>query len=141
MDSNPIVVGVDGSPDSVQALRWAAEYSQRFNAPLQTLATWQLPITYGNTYYSEQDHASFEDQARTKLVETVREALGEDAQATVRIERGHPSHVLVQASKEAQLLVVGSRGLGSFKGTLLGSVSQHCVMHARCPVMVVPRED
>lgn len=141
MDAKPVVVGVDGSPDSVRALRWAAEYAQRFESPLVAVAVWQAPVVYGDMYFSAQDYAGFEERARAGLVESVREALGEDAQITEKVEQGHPSHALVEASKDAQLVVVGSRGLGSFKGTLLGSVSQHCVTHARCPVMVVPHED
>ena len=141
MDAKPIVVGVDGSPDSVRALRWAAEYAQRFDAPLQALTTWQIPTVYGDTYFGAEDYVGFEDKARAQLVETVREALGEGAQVKERVERGHPSDVLVQASKDAQLVVVGSRGLGSFRGMLLGSVSQYCVTHAHCPVIVMPHAD
>ena len=141
MDTKPVIVGVDGSPNSLRALRWAAEYAQRVESPLEVVATWQAPVVYGDMYVSAQDYAGLEEQARAGLAESVREALGEDAQITEIVEQGHPSHVLVQASKDAQLLVVGSRGLGSFKGTLLGTVSQHCITHARCPVMVVPHED
>lgn len=141
MDAKPIVVGVDGSPDSVLALRWASEYAQRFDAPLWALTAWQAPIVYGPASFSAQDYAGFKDRAHTRLVETMREALGEDAQITGKVERGHPSDMLVQASKDAQLIVVGSRGLSSFGGMLLGSVSQHCVTHAYCPVIVVPPEE
>lgn len=141
MDAKPVIVGVDGSPHSVRALKWAADYAQRLEAPLEAVATWQAPVVYGDMYVSAQDYVGAEEQARAGLAESVREALGEGAQITETVEQGHPSYVLVEASKDAELLVVGSRGFGSFKGTLLGSVSQYCVTHARCPVMVVPHED
>lgn len=141
MGTKPVVVGVDGSPDSIRALKWAADYAQRLEAPLEAVATWQAPVVYGDMYVSAQDYEGAEEQARAGLAESVREALGEDAQITQTVEQGHPSYALVEASKDAQLLVVGSRGFGSFKGTLLGSVSQYCVTHARCPVMVVPHKD
>jgi nucleotide-binding universal stress UspA family protein len=63
--------------------------------------------------------------------------LGASAPVTRRLEQGHPAIALVAASERAQLLVVGSRGHGAFAGMLLGSVSQHCVQHAHCPVVVI----
>ncbi len=141
MDTKPIIVGVDGSPDSERALRWAAEHARRFEAPLHAVTTWQIPPVYGDAYFGASDFVGFEEKSRAVLADTVREALGEGAQITERVERGHPSDVLVQASKEAQLVVVGSRGRGTFAGMLLGSVSQHLVTHARCPVVVMQHED
>ena len=141
MDAKPVIVGIDGSPDSVRALRWAAEYTRRFEAPLQGLITWQVPPVYGDAYFGETDFAGLEEESAAVLRDTVREALGEGADITERVERGHPSDALVQASAEAQLVVVGSRGHGTFTGMLLGSVSLYLVTHARCPVIVMPHED
>lgn len=138
----PVIVGVDGSSDSVRALQWAAEFARRYEAPLQALTVYEMPVIYGpNAMAGFQDSDSLGREASGVLAETVREALGEDAQVTERVERAHPAKALVEASREARLVVVGSRGHGGFAGLLLGSVSQYCVTHARCPVIVMPHED
>lgn len=143
MDSKPVIVGVDGSPDSLQALQWAAEYARRYEVPLHAMTVYQVPVVWGGPYAmsSLPDSKELEEQARKVLADAVNEALGEGAEATQRIESGHTAYALVMASYEAQLLVVGSRGHGGFSGLLLGSVSQYCVTHARCPVIVMPHED
>ncbi len=141
MDVKPVIVGVDGSADSVRALQWAAEYARRFEAPLECVITWEMSTLYGDTFFGAEDYRAVEEKSRAVLDEVVREALGDDAQVAKRAERGHPSEVLVRESKTAQLVVVGSRGRGSFTGMLLGSVSQHLVSHARCPVIIMEHED
>lgn len=142
MDAQPVIVGIDGSPDSARALQWAAEYGRRYEVPVQVLITWEIPPVYGYPeVLGEKEYAGLEGRARDLLTTTVREALGEDAKVGERVERGHPSEALVAASKDAGLLVVGSRGRGAFAGMLMGSVSQHCVVHAQCPVVVIPHED
>lgn len=143
MDTKPVIVGVDGSPDSVRALQWAAEYAGRYGAPLEAVIVFQVPVVWGGPYAMRglPDSADLEKQARGVLADTVRTALGEDAQVTERVETGHTADALVTASRGAQLVVVGSRGHGGFTGLLLGSVSQYCVTHARCPVIVMPHED
>lgn len=141
MDTKPVVVGVDGSPDSLQALRWAAEYAQQVEAPLHALAVYELPTIYGPAAMAGfQDSHDVEQDARAMLTEAVRSALGPEAKVTERVERGHPAQNLVEASHDAQLVVVGSRGRGGFAGMLLGSVSQQCVTRARCPVIVMPHD-
>ncbi len=143
MDPKPVFVGVDGSLDSAWALGWAAEYARRYEAPLHALITWEIPPVYGYPAVVGQEEFAtrLEEQSRNVLHEPVRETLGVGAQFVKRVERGHPTPLLVAASKAAQLLVVGSRGLGAFRGMLLGSVSQHCISHAQCPVVVMPNED
>lgn len=139
MESKPIVVGVDGSADSERALRWAAEHARNYDAPLVALAAFDVPRIYGPMAMTGwQDPTELNNASRTMLAETVRNALGDDAALEQRVRRGHPAESLVQASKEAQHLVVGSRGHGGFTGLLLGSVSQHIIAHARCPVTVMP---
>ena len=139
MDTKPVVVGVDGSPDSLEALRWGAEYAGRVEAPLHALAVYELPTPPGPmAMRGFQDSETLEKDVRAMLTEAVRSALGPEAQVTERVERGHPGHNLVEASHDAQLVVVGSRGHGGFAGMLLGSVSQQCVTRARCPVIVMP---
>lgn len=139
MDVKPIIVGVDGSQDSVRALRWAADHAHASRAPLQVLAAYDVPAMYGLYAMAHVPSlTTVENDTRTMLVDTVRDALGEDVEVTERVMRGHPAQALVEASAEAQILVVGSRGRGGFTGMLLGSVSQHVISHSQCPVVVMP---
>lgn len=142
MDAKPVIVGVDGSVDSVQALQWAVEYARAYQAPVQALTTFEVPKIYGpNAMVGWEDPARLEEDSRNMLADTVREAVGEGAQVQERVMRGHPAQVLTNASQDAQLLVVGSRGRGGFTGMLLGSVSQHVVTHAGCAVVVMPHQN
>lgn len=142
MDTKPVIVGVDGSADSVQALQWAVEYARVYQASVQALTTFEVPKIYGpNAMVGWEDPAHLEEDSRNMLADTVREAVGEGAQVQQRVMRGHPAQVLTNASQDAQLLVVGSRGRGGFTGMLLGSVSQHVVTHAGCAVVVMPHQD
>ncbi|HSE45588.1 MAG TPA: universal stress protein [Gemmatimonadales bacterium] len=134
MEAKPVVVGVDGSEESKRALRWAARYAEQAAAPLHPLLAWEEPTNYGwPTYYDDVD---FQEKAREKLNEVVREVLG-DLPTGFTVQHGHAAAALIDASKRAGLLVVGQRGHGEFHDRLLGSVSQHCVHHAHCPVVVV----
>lgn len=128
-----IVVGVDGSPSSKDALRWAARYAELTGAAVHALIAWQLPEIYG---YTPRD---FEGDARQTLTQAVNDALGPGAsdKLTLHVVEASPAAALIGMCRDAQLLVVGSRGHGAFTGMLLGSVSQHCVQHACCPVLVV----
>ncbi|MGE5292096.1 MAG: universal stress protein [Micromonosporaceae bacterium] len=131
----PVVVGVDGSEESRLALRWAFEYGQMKGAPVEVVSAWRIPPSYG--WGVSYDDVNLEKRAQETLEDTVRDVLGDSAPVTRRLEQGHPAIALVAASERAQLLVVGSRGHGAFAGMLLGSVSQHCVQHAHCPVVVI----
>ena len=128
-----IVVGVDGSPSSKDALRWAARYAELTGAAVHALIAWQLPEIYG---YTPRD---FEGDARQTLTRAIEDALGPGASGklTLHVVEASPAAALIGMCRDAQLLVVGSRGHGAFTGMLLGSVSQHCVQHACCPVVVV----
>lgn len=133
-----IVVGVDGSPCSLEALRWAARQAQLTQATLCPVTAWSLPEIYS---YTPRD---FDGETHATLDAAIREALGPAPAVPVAAEvvQAHPAEALVDASRGAQLLVVGSRGHGAFGGMLLGSVSQHCVSHAHCPVVVIrPHDD
>ncbi len=136
MTAAHVVVGVDGSEESRQALRWAFQYAQMSNAPVEAVIAWEIPASYG--WPVVYDDVQFEKQAGEALEEAIHDVLGENADAvTRRVEQGHPASVLIAASEHAQLLVVGSRGHGAFAGMLMGSVSRHCVQHAHCPVVVI----
>ena len=141
-DGGLVVVGVDGSAESVAALRWAADYAQAAGATVQALIAWHYPDVAGGPPVGvapspvRQDS---EQHIRASLDQAVRQVYPDPAAARVqtRLAYGHPSQALVEASKGASLLVVGSRGQGAFSGMLLGSVSMHCVTGAFCPVTVV----
>lgn len=140
MDVKPVIAGVDGSPDSGRALTWAAEYAKQAGAPLRVVITWDVSTLYGETFSDKWDSTAVEKKHREVAQELITKSLGDGADAEVVVEKGNPSEILVNASSDAQLIVVGSRGHGGFTGMLLGSVSQHLVTHARCPVTVLPHQ-
>lgn len=138
-----IVVGVDGSQGSKTALRWAMAQARLTGAQVDAITAWQDPVRLGYTYGAPTMFESDTYQAIAEKVvgETTAEMvaeLGEPLDVSTRVVQGHPAQVLTHAATGAQLLVVGSRGHGTFAGMLLGSVSQHCVQHSSCPVVVVP---
>jgi nucleotide-binding universal stress UspA family protein len=134
-----IVVGVDGSEPSKQALRWAIEQAGLTGATVEAVIVWEYPVTYAWGTVAIVDADELATASEQALAETIAEVAGADP--PVRVESyvitGHPAQELVQYAKEADLLVVGSRGHGGFVGALLGSVSHYCVHHATCPVVVI----
>lgn len=145
VDEQPrrIVVGVDGSPGSRSALRWAITHARLIGAEVDAVIAWQDPVMVGYTYgvpalYEADALAA---GAEKTVDQTVAEVTADmDAAVDVRtmVFEGHAADVLLRAAVGSQLLVVGSHGHGTFAGMVLGSVSQHCVQHAPCPVVVVP---
>jgi nucleotide-binding universal stress UspA family protein len=138
-----IVVGVDSSHGSRVALGWALAQARRTGATVQAVTAWQDPAMYYAYGWAPDPYAAGGVAAITEkgLVRTIAEVVGtQDQPVDVRatIVEGASVQVLLTAAAGAELLVVGSRGHGAFAGMLLGSVSQHCVQHAPCPVVVVP---
>jgi len=136
-----IVAGVDGSESSIAALRWAARQAELTGATLHVVTAWSYPehpTPFGIVPDLPLSADALSD-ARQKLVEVVGAELGGHVGITVHTEvvHGNAAPVLLDAARDADLLVVGSRGQGAFAGMLLGSVSEHCVRHATCPVVVV----
>ncbi|MFD3330240.1 universal stress protein [Streptomyces sp. NPDC058701] len=136
-----IVVGVDGSKHSKEALRWAVRQAKATDARVHAVMSWEWNT---NPFGVAPDVAraelvTAEEAARLKLADTVAEAVGTSPGVPVfrRVEHGAPARVLVDASAEAELTVVGSRGYGGIKGALLGSVSQQVVQYADSTVVVV----
>lgn len=133
-----IVVGVDGSASSKEALRWAAAEAQRSGAVLEVVMAWDNPY---RDMWLPSDPPGTDRLALVKRTvnDLVDEVLGSPPPITVATAaaEGPPAQVLVRAAHGAELLVVGSRGHGGFAGVLIGSVSLHCVSHAPCPVVVV----
>lgn len=136
-DQSKIVVGVDGSACSERALRWAARQAGLTCAGLHAVIAWDLP--YGFGVVGTAGDFDWVQHARSALEHAVTKTVqpGAAERVHLRVIRGHPAQVLLDAARDAELLVVGNRGRGGFTGMLLGSVSQYLVIHARCPVVVV----
>ena len=136
-----IVAGVDGSPSSKAALRWAVRQAELTGASVEAVMAWHLPVVVGGTFMplGVLEGPDFGDIAAKLLTE----AIGQTVDAASRVEisstvtEGNAAQVLLEAADGADLLVVGSRGHGGFTGALLGSVSQHCAHHAPCPLVIV----
>ena len=139
-----VVVGVDGSAESVAALRWAARYAAASGARVQALLAWHYPGAVGGPPMEKAPEAIHE-QTDAQMHETLDAAIAKAGQEAAGVEKhtayGHPAQALIEASNEADLLVVGRHGHGAFRGMLLGSVSIHCVTGAHCPVVVIRGHD
>lgn len=133
-----VVVGVDGSVSSKAALGWAIRQAELTGAVVDAVIAWHYPGTYGYAT-PVADDADYEGLAAKVVADSIAEVSGPAGPVEVRpkVVEGHPAEVLLDASAGADLLVVGSRGHGSFVEALLGSVSQHIVHHALCPVVVI----
>jgi nucleotide-binding universal stress UspA family protein len=141
-----IVVGADGSASSISALRWAISQAELTGAAVDAVIAWHYPIPTGGYGWAPTGMATsfdFKDNAEKVLAEAISTASGAGGSVPVRarVVEGNPARVLLDASDGADLLVVGSRGYGGFTEALLGSVSQHCVHHARCPVVVIRSQE
>jgi len=139
---NVIVVGVDGSADSLAALRFALREARAHDAVLRVVSVWHVPalIYSGGSPVPSTLSDDIGEGARVTIADALA-AVGDECESVVvqRVAReGDPGRVLVAESQDAQLLVVGSRSHGSIGELLLGSVSHYCCRHAHCPVMVIP---
>ncbi|MFE5834676.1 universal stress protein [Streptomyces sp. NPDC056488] len=136
-----VVVGVDGSPASHAALRWALRHARRTGATVHAVGAYDLPGA-GGWSAPAVDVLFDEEQARRSLSEELAAVLApdDDVPLVQHVVRGNPAQVLIDESDGAELLVVGSRGRGGFASLLLGSVSQQCAAHASCPVVIVRPE-
>jgi nucleotide-binding universal stress UspA family protein len=139
--SATIVVGVDGSEGAVRALEFALDEARARDADVKAVATWHVPASVYQTGWvpASVDPSDFEQIARRGLDKSLAEAGVTDSGVSVTpiLREGQAAEVLVAEAHGADLLVVGSRGLGGFKGLLLGSVGQQCAHHAPCPVVIV----
>jgi nucleotide-binding universal stress UspA family protein len=137
-----VVVGVDGSPGSVAALRLAIDEAKLRHADVKAVAAWNVPILAYESGWTAPglDPHTFEEAAQSALQSTLAELDGTAAGVSITpvVRQGQAADVLVAEAHDADLLVVGSRGFGGFRGLLLGSVSQQCAQHAACPVVIVP---
>ena len=136
-----IVIGVDGSDTSKRALQWALDYAEPDDR-LIAAHVWRL-IPAGAFEVPAIDLTDLESRARVVLQESLDEVVDEASskdgptiESVVRM--GHVGEALIELSADADLLVVGTRGYGGFRGLLLGSVSTYIVHHAKCPVTIIP---
>ncbi|MFI9604085.1 universal stress protein [Streptomyces sp. NPDC052043] len=136
-----VVVGVDGSPSTYAALRWAAGYARLVGGVVEAIHSWDTPSAIGWAGPAIDPEFDLE-QARERFTEALRSVFADDRPAHLveYLVEGDPSEVLIRASQGADVLVVGSRGRGGFARAMLGSVSQRCAQHAACPVVVVRQE-
>lgn len=138
-----IVVGVDGSASSREALEWAVKHAALEHVPLTVLAVHEVaasawtgnPIVYPADLPAAQEAQQAAQEAVNKAVDELGGPRPESV--TVRGVSGSPAQLLIEASSGADLVVVGSRGAGGFANLLTGSVSSKVVGHAACPVVVV----
>lgn len=140
-----IIVGVDGSPTADAALRWAIEEATIRDAEIDVIHAWQEPpAVTPAAQVTALDLAALVEVSAERCLETVirRVVLEGVAGDTVHIRpwvtHGQAGPVLVEAANDADLLVVGTRGLGTVGRLMLGSVSTYCVHHGHCPVVVIP---
>ena len=137
--SGRIVVGVDGSEASKDALRWAIAQAERTGMSVEAIMTWEqgtAAYQFGMPRPTEFGLGPYYDRALRGVVQEV--AGGHPGvEVSAVVTEGDAAKVLVAAAKDADLLVVGTRGHGEVVGILLGSVSEYCTTHANCPVVVV----
>ena len=133
-----VVVGVDGSKSSAGALAWAANEARMRQATLKVVQAWHIPALAYGAYIPAPPADDFQKSAEKELDDQLASVLGQDAGVPVvrLVKEGPAAEVIVEASAGAELVVVGSRGLGGFSGLLLGSVSAQVAHHAHCPVTI-----
>lgn len=137
-----IVAGVDGSPSALAALRWAIWQATLTGASVDAVIAWQYPVVTGGYAWAPVamvESADYREIAEKIVTDAISSVVDPGSAVHVRavVQQGNAAQVLIDAAAGADLLVVGSRGHGGFAAALLGSVSQHCVHHAPCPVAVI----
>jgi len=134
-----IVVGIDGSENSVAALQLAVRLAIALRRTVLAVQVWSYGPMYSADLPVLPEPELMRESAEAILQHTLREAFGPSKPeiVTTLVEQGYPSSVLVAESSGSEMLVVGARGTGGFLGLLMGSVASRCVEHAKCPVLVV----
>ena len=141
-----IVVGVDGSPNSERALDWAMKQAAAVQAPLTVIAVHEVPKSYWGHIPvigpADEPQLAKLRQAAEEMTQKAASRLGDAAPAsvTVRAVSGFVVKELVDASQDADLVVVGARGVSGFTRMVMGSVSNEVVQHSACPVVIVPHK-
>lgn len=136
-----VVVGVDGSAHARRALREAVTAARCRDAHVEAVVAWPLTLAWPGIQYGAPSPQVHLDEVRAdheRMLHDELAALDTDVEVVAVVRQGPPAAALLDQCRGAQLLVVGSRGRGGFKGLVLGSVSQQVAGHAPCPVLVVP---
>jgi nucleotide-binding universal stress UspA family protein len=141
-----IIVGVDGSDESGKALGWAMREAALRHVPLTVVTVREPPVRLATQIYwgvhTFPDGGLSHEQMKQSVREFVGKVASEVGQTvpgiTVSVVTGRAAQELINASGDADLLVVGSRGAGGFARLLMGSVSMQVTYHAKCPVVVIP---
>lgn len=138
MSERPIVVGVDGSDASIAALRRARELASALKRPVVVLVAWRYSLFSGDGTSGPDLWGPLGDSRRA-AEHAVHAVYGDRIPRSVSVELvdGAPAHELIRASEHASMVVVASRGIGGFRGLLLGSVGATVAEHAHCPVLIV----
>jgi nucleotide-binding universal stress UspA family protein len=141
-DRNQIVVGVDGSPSSQAALQWAADQAVRTGADVEAVIAWEYPAVAAGfglapgTLVPSSQYREYSNKVLANAISRVT-GPGSSVRFSTRVGEGNAAQILLNEAAGAELLVVGSRGHGTFAGAVLGSVSHRVAHHAPCPVVVV----
>jgi nucleotide-binding universal stress UspA family protein len=142
-----IVVGIDGSPNSERALEWAMRQAAAVRAPLTVITVHEVPKSYwgGIPVVGPGDEPLLESlrQAAEEMTREVAGRLGDGGPASVTVHAvsGFVVKELVDASRDADLVVLGARGASGFTRLIMGSVSHEVVQHSACPVVIVPHKE
>jgi nucleotide-binding universal stress UspA family protein len=139
----PVVAGIDGSNEALAAARFALDEARRRSAPLHLVTVLSWPYDGLTTAPRGSDVPALVRASGQEVTQRAVDALADassDVEVTTSVVDGHPVTVLREASESAQLMVLGSRGVGGIAGLLLGSTATRVVSHARCPVVVLPDE-
>ena len=137
-----IVVGVDGSESARAALAWAIGQAELTGATVEAVIAWHYPVIAGGAPFApigvlmDVDYEGGAAAVLNTAVSRTADPAG-PVKVSSTVREGNPAKILLEAADGADLLVVGSRGHGGFAEALLGSVSQHCVQHAPCPVVII----
>lgn len=134
--SGAVVVGADGSPESLAAARWAGDQARERGVELRVVGAWHGP--YAADWPMPADVARYAEEAAADAVKQAMAAVGDGVDARGLVIAGSPSQALLAEAADADLVVVGTRGRGGFRGLLLGSTSQQVVTHAPCSAAVIP---
>jgi len=143
-----VVVGTDGSEGARRALRWAVDEARLRNTWLTVLAVVGVPVTIARASAPFQAGAPLVGRPDPADLRAAEDSVGkeldevgaDDIDTEVRVVAGVPAEELLKAGEGADLVVVGSRGVGGFSRLLLGSVSSQVVQHATCPIVVIPKD-
>jgi nucleotide-binding universal stress UspA family protein len=143
----PVIVGYDGSEGAKLALRVAAREAEAHGVGLTILAAWHpVPVNAAAVAFTTSPDSNFSAELADAMLSVLEEAkalvheYAPELQTEILLVEGHAAEELIRASRDATMLVVGQRGHGAVAELILGSVSHQCVLHSKCPVLVIPTE-